>query len=170
MLISSQRFSFHKADQWCIVQSRVDGLREISSMSTWQPVIYLMLGLLLATYVDVSAEDWRFYARSEFGLYQYDAEDVSHLSQPLFSVHQKLILTDRGASHLVRELGKEYENARQIVTLREVDCSGKKSRIVGLTYCTENGLVIRSESYDLAEWDSITPDSVDDALYVVVCE
>ena len=139
-------------------------------MSTRQSAICLFLGLVFATCAEVSATDWRFYTRSEFGLYQYDAEDLSHLSKSLVRIRQKLVLSDRGITHLVQELGKEHENVREIISLREIDCVGKKSRILGLIYCSENGAVIKRESYDPIEWDSITPDSVDDLLHQVVCE
>ena len=139
-------------------------------MSIGRAIISLFLGLMFATCSEVSAADWRFYTRSEFGLYQYDAGEVSHLSKSLVRVSQKLVLSDRGTTNLVRELGKEYENVREIITLREIDCAGKKSRILGLIYCYENGGVIKKESYEPIEWDSIIPDSVDDILYHVVCE
>ena len=139
-------------------------------MSTRQSAICLVLGFVFATCAEVSATDWRFYTRNEFGLYQYDAEDVSHLSKSLVRVHQKLVLSDRGTTTLIRELGKEHENTREIITLREIDCLGKKSRILELIYCSENGTVIKRESYNPIEWDSITPDSVDDVLHQVVCE
>jgi hypothetical protein len=139
-------------------------------MPTGQSVISLVLGLIFATCDEVSATDWRFYTRSEFGLYQYDAEDLSHLFKSLVRVRQKLVLRDRGTTHLVRELGKEHEKVREIITSGESDCIGKKSRILGLIYCSENGVVIKRESYDLIEWDSIISDSVDDILYQVVCE
>ena len=84
-------------------------------------------------------------------------------------MRQRLVLSDRGAATLVRELGKEYENAREIITLREIDCAGKKSRILGLICCSEDGLVIKRESHESSKWDSIIPDSVDDILYYAVC-
>ena len=85
-------------------------------------------------------------------------------------MRQKLVPSDRGTAHLVRELGKEHEDVREIISLREIDCIGKKSRILGLTYYSENGVVIKRESYEPIEWDSIISDSVDDILYQVVCE
>jgi hypothetical protein len=139
-------------------------------MSVGQAVISLVSGLMFATCAEVSAADWRFYTRSEFGLYQYDADEVNHFSKSLVRVRQKLVTNDRGTTHLVRELGKEYENVRQIITLREIDCAGKKSRILELIYCSENGGVLKTESYEPIEWDSIIPDSVDDILYQVVCK
>ena len=71
---------------------------------------------------------------------------LSHLSKNLVRVSQKLVLSDRGTAHLVRELGKEHEDVREIISLREIDCIGKKSRILGLIYCSENGVVIKRES------------------------
>ena len=85
-------------------------------------------------------------------------------SKSLVRVRQKLVLSDRGTTHLVRELRKDHENVREIITLREIDCIGKKSRILGSLYCSESGVVIKRESYDPIQWDSIISDSVDDIL------
>ena len=101
---------------------------------------------------------------------KYDAEDVSHLSNNIVRVGQKLVLNDRGATKLVRELGREYENVKEIITIREIDCRGKKSHILGSIYFSDNGRVIKRESYEPIEWDSIIPDSVDDVLYYAVCK
>ena len=139
-------------------------------MSTGKAVILLVFGLMCVMCEEVSATDWRLYARSEFGLYYYDAEDVSHLFNNLVRVRQKLVLNDRGITNLVRELGEEYENVKEIITLREIDCTGKKSHILGLIYFSDSGGVIRRESYEPIEWDTIIPDSVDDVLYHAVCE
>jgi hypothetical protein len=139
-------------------------------MSTGPLVIFLVLGLMFARCPEVSATDWRFYTRSEFGLYQYDGEDLSHLSENLVRVRQKLVLSEIGTTYLVRELGKEYENVKEIITLREIDCTGKRNRILGIIYCSEGGLVIKRESYEPTEWDSVIPDSVDDILCHAICE
>jgi hypothetical protein len=113
--------------------------------------------------------DWRFYSSSDFGLYQYDAENIEYLSYDIVRVSQKLVLNDRGTTNLIRELGKEYENVKEIITIREIDCTGKKIRMVGLIYFSDNGTVIKRESYEPKEWESIIPDSVDDVLYHAVC-
>ena len=112
--------------------------------------------------------DWRFYASGDFGLYQYDAENIGYLSNNILRVSQKLVLNDRGTTNLVRELREEYENVEEIITIREIDCTGEKSRRVGLIYFSGNGGVIKRESYEPIEWDSIIPDSVDDVLYHAV--
>ncbi len=130
----------------------------------------MVFGLMCAGCEEVSATDWRFYTRSDFGLYQYDAEAVSHLSGNLVRVCERLVLNDKGITNLVRELGEEYENVKELFTLREIDCTGKKSHILGLIYVSENGRVIKRECYEPVEWDSIITDSVDDVLHHAVCE
>jgi hypothetical protein len=139
-------------------------------MSIWRTAIALVLGLMFETFSEASSADWRFYARSDFGLYEYDAEDVSHLSNNFVKLNQKLVLNDRGSTHLVRELGKEYENVKEIITLREIDCMGKKTRILRLIYLSDNGKIIKRESYEPIGWDPIMPDSVDDVLCCTVCK
>jgi hypothetical protein len=114
--------------------------------------------------------DWRIYSSSDFGLYQYDAANIGYLSYNIVRVSQKLVLNDRGATNLVRELGKEYDNVKEIVIIREIDYTGKNIRMVGLIYFSDNGRVIKREAYEPKEWDSIIPDSVDDVLYQAVSE
>ena len=118
----------------------------------------------------MSAPTWRFYAKSEFGLYQYEARHFSHASESLVRVQQKLILSDRSRNDLVGELGKESQNVKEIIVLREIDCTGRKSRILGLAYFSDSGSIIKREFYEPNEWDSILPDSVDDGLYRAICE
>jgi hypothetical protein len=125
---------------------------------------------MFATYPGMSMTNWRSYTRSEFGLYQYNQEDLSPLSENLVKVRQKLILSEIGTAYLARELGKEYENVKEIITLREIDCAGKRNRILEILYCSEEGMVIKKASYEPTEWDSIISDSVDDILHHTICE
>jgi hypothetical protein len=80
-------------------------------MSTRQAVIFLVFGLMCATFEEVSAVDWTLYTRREFGLYQYDLEDVNYLSNNLVRVRQKLVLNDRGTTNLAQELGRMLERS-----------------------------------------------------------
>ena len=148
----------------------IECVHEVVLMPNGQAVIFLVWVLLCATNEGVLATEWKFYARSEFGLYQYDTEDVSHFSANVVRVSQRLVMNKRGTTNLVRELGKEFEKVKEIIILREIDCTGKKSHILNLTYWSGIGEVIKRESYEPIEWDSIIPDSVDDVLYHMICE
>lgn len=130
----------------------------------------VILGVLISAYAAGSGADWRFYANSEFGTYYYDLESISRLPNDSFRIWQKLILNDRGTVNLVGELGKEYEEARHAIILREIDCIHKKSRILELTICSEEGRVMKRELYSPFDGDSIVSDSVDDILYRSICK
>ena len=130
----------------------------------------LMSLIMYPTWESVSPGDWRFYAKNEFGLYQYNEKKVTHLRENIVRVDQKLLLSDRGITTLVGEFGKEYEKVMGIITKREIDCSGGRIHILELTYISDRNSVIRAESYEPIEWDAITPDSVDSLLHQAVCK
>jgi hypothetical protein len=134
-----------------------------------QAVFLLLLGFLNAASQERPVPDWRFYTRSEFGSYQYDAGTIGPLSKNLVRVRQKLVLNEKGKACLVTELGKEYENVEELITLREIDCEARKTRILELTYSSTDGAVIKREPYESGEWDSVLADSVDDILYHKIC-
>ena len=139
-------------------------------MSSGQVVISFLLALIWATCDAATAKEWRFYTGSEFGLYEYDAQDVRRSSQNPIRVHQKITLSDRGKTSLIRELGAVYEHVKELILLREIDCTCKKGRVLKLIYYSENDEVINKETYEPTGWNAITPDSVDDILYQAVCE
>jgi hypothetical protein len=140
-------------------------------MFTGQAIIFLVLGLITyQTQEGVSVEDWRLYTTSDFGLYQYDTKDVRHLRENIIRVKQKLHLSNKGTTTLIQEFGKKYEQIREILTLREIDCSGKKIRILGLMYISDKGRIIKEESYEPIKWDTIITDSVDSILYQTLFE
>jgi hypothetical protein len=118
----------------------------------------------------VSAGDWRFYAKTEFGLYQYNGKNVNHLRENVVGVDQRLLLSDRGIAALVREFGKEYDKVIGIITKREIDCAGRMIHVLELTYISDKNSVIKEESYEPIEWDVIIPDSVDSILHQAVCK
>ena len=51
-------------------------------MFTGQAVISLVLGPMFARSAEVSATDLKFYARSEFGFYQYDTTQTMSVVSP----------------------------------------------------------------------------------------
>jgi hypothetical protein len=139
-------------------------------MTAGQAVIVLLLELMCPTWERISAEDWRVYTSSEFGLYQYDTRSLRYPSDNIVRVRQKLVLNNRGTANLVQAMGSEYQRTKEIIIIREIDCAAKRTHILGLIYVAEGGGVIERESYEPVEWDTIAPDSVDVFLYLAVCE
>jgi hypothetical protein len=134
-------------------------------------LIFVILGSLIVGRSETSGADWTFYAGSEFGSYHYNSENIGYLPDHLVRISQKLVLTKKGRINLTGELGKEYENISELLVLREIDCMSKKSRILEVAYCYEEGKIIKKTTYQQQlNWDSISPDSVDDILHRAVCK
>ncbi len=132
-------------------------------------LIFVILGPASLAPSETPWEDWKFYAETQFGSYHYNAEDIGYLPRNIVRIWQRLVLTNQGRVHLAGELGREYEHVREIVVLREIDCMSRRSRILEVAYCRERRKVMKSESYERFDWDSIIPDSVDDILRHTVC-
>ncbi len=133
-------------------------------------LIFVILGPLCLVHSETLAADWRFYAGSEFGSYHYNAENIGYFPNNIVRIWQKLVLTNKGRVSLKGEMGKEYENVTELAVLREMDCTSRRTRILEIAYCYEEGGVIKRESYQQIDWDSVIPDSVDDILHHAVCK
>lgn len=62
--------------------------------------------------------------------------------------------------------GKFYNTAK---TLEEMDCSGKRHRILTVTAYSKSGNSIGSDTRSYAEWDYVIPGTVGENMYKFVC-
>lgn len=54
-------------------------------------------------------------------------------------------------------------------TLREMDCSGKRFRMLTVTAYSKSGNPIGSDTRSYAEWDYVIPGTVGERMYEFVC-
>ena len=54
-------------------------------------------------------------------------------------------------------------------TLREMDCSGKRYRMLAVTAYSKSGNPIVSDTRSYAEWDYVIPGTVGESMYKFVC-
>ncbi|HFC8834263.1 TPA: surface-adhesin E family protein [Neisseria subflava] len=54
-------------------------------------------------------------------------------------------------------------------TLREMDCSGKRHRLLTVTAYSKSGNSIGSDTRSYAEWDYVIPGTVGENMYKFVC-
>lgn len=62
--------------------------------------------------------------------------------------------------------GKFYDKAKM---LEEMDCSGKRHRILTATVYSKSGKSIGSETASYAEWSYVIPGTVGESMYKFVC-
>ena len=62
--------------------------------------------------------------------------------------------------------GKFYNTAN---VLKEVDCSGKRDRLLAVTLYSESGNLIDSYTSSYAEWIYVMPGTIGESIYKFVC-
>jgi hypothetical protein len=70
----------------------------------------------------------------------------------------------------VEGLKKRFKNLNHVMSLTEVHCKDKRTRILEMTSYSKDGTVLSSVQSPKKDWDSIVPGSRDEALYKAVCK
>ena len=130
----------------------------------------ILIGLILFGYSEVWGADWKLYGRGEFGENYYDAESVNRLPNNIVSVWTREISSSKSVVDMVNRLGIAYSDLGYINTLWEVDCIGRKFRIVEMVCYSKSHSFIGSPSVSEAEWKFIIPDSMLESLSKAVCK
>ena len=130
----------------------------------------VLIGLIIFSYAVVWGADWKLFGGDEYGEYSYDAENVSHLPNNIVSVWTKEISSSKSVVDMVNRLGIEYSDLGTINTLWEVDCIGRKFRVVEMLCYSKSHSFIGSPNVSGAEWKFIIPDSMLDSLSKAVCK
>jgi len=78
--------------------------------------------------------DWKLYSFNDNGQFYHDPESITHPSENIVRVWERMNFTEKGVINWLGQLGKGYENLSQTEALHEIDCAQKKQRILSLTY------------------------------------
>lgn len=122
-------------------------------------------------------EDWRSFGTSEVnvGRWFYDAESLTYPSKNIVRVRTNVYVwinthSEEGTDRYVGELKKLFENMNHVMSLTEIDCKNKGTRILETTSYSNDGTVLSSVKNPKNDWDFIVPGSRDEALYKAVCK
>src|SRR4030042_2331627 len=135
----------------------------------------LTLSLLLAIsillgYSVVWGADWKQVRSTGSATLYYDTEEITHPSKDIVKVLTKWVYTEKGIKNAQEMFGKNYKNLSYSIKSYEINCKDKTSRILSITDYNKDGSVIPSNSKTNAEWSSISPESVLESLYNMVCK
>ena len=132
-------------------------------------VICVIMGLTLFAYSEVRGEDWKLFKKTADAKFYYDRKDITRSPQKLVSVWVKQVYTKKGKIDMINLVGPRYEHLSYSSNSLEFDCGAKMVRFVSMTYYSKNGDVLGLED-STDKWESITPNSVFDALHKKVCK
>ena len=132
--------------------------------------IFATISLLLLLPRDLPAADWRIYAGTDEGQFYYDAESVAHPATGIIHLRHKASFSENGVRRIVEAFGKEYEDLAYSISVREINCSERKIRSLGVTYFSKSGKALDAAIDSRTEWHPIEQTAVIEGLYQMVCK
>ena len=128
----------------------------------------ILIGLAIFGYAEVWGQDWELLEKIENNKFYYDKKDVTHSPQKIVKVWIRQVYSkkDKGMIDLG---GRRYENLSYSINSLEFVCGARLTRFLTKTYFSENeDLLGLEDPPDI--WESISPNSMFDALYKIVCK
>lgn len=138
------------------------------------------------------AADWKPYAGDRNFLYFYDAKRVTYPYKDIYNVlnlelanvnivnvwTKRIIKSEKGREWQIQEQKKKglttkgYEQYEYTMSRKELNCSGKKYRVLSEVDCGKDGGVLRLflKEDHVADWEAILPGSDMEALHRSLCE
>jgi hypothetical protein len=132
-------------------------------------VKFLCIGLILCFNAEVWGEAWKYIEETYSAGYFYDADRIRR-SEDIVTVWIKVLYTEKGVNYMVSLFGKKYRTLSRAMFLFEYHCGDKKKRILPIVCYSKDGKVIISADDQNPNWNFISPDSVDEALYKILCK
>ncbi len=129
----------------------------------------ILIGLAIVSYAEVWGADWALLEKIEATKFYYDEKDVTHSPQKIVKVWIRQTYTDRDKNILINLVGRRHENMSYSINSLELVCGAKLTRFLSITHYSENGDLLSLENPP-DKWESISPNSMFDALYKMVCK
>ncbi|MGB7574018.1 MAG: surface-adhesin E family protein [Thermodesulfobacteriota bacterium] len=132
-------------------------------------VILVVIALLTLGNLKAWGADWKYIEETYAGKFFYDADSIRP-SKDIGRVWIKLVYTEKGVNYMVSFLGEKYRTLSYAILLFEYHCGDKKKCIVPVVCYSRDGKVLISADDQNPNWDFISPDSIDEALYKIICK
>jgi hypothetical protein len=136
-------------------------------------IIFLSCLVVLLTVTSINgSDDWVEFSRTNQGdIVSYDKASLKQITKDIVQVWVKDVLSDERRRKLI-DYHKYVHNIGQLshdVSLNEIDCKKMMYRSLSITGRDANGADLFSSSDDNSKWNSISHNSVWDALQKAVC-
>lgn len=142
-------------------------------------VYFLALCTVLLATPDARAEElqeWRPFGQSETNYWYFRTKDIEFKTDGTVRIWSKAAAKGKigidDKIKLLQKFGgntKGYEQFSHSVSLFEINCSQRKSRVVSVTDYDKNGKSLESVTVPDFPWDSIGKGTIMDNLSTVVC-
>jgi len=103
-------------------------------------------------------------------MYFYDGTRIIRPSEDTVRVWIRILYTQEGVNRMVSLLGRKYETLSYSIALFQYQCRDKKKQIVPIAFYSKDGKVLISADDRIFNWNFMSPDSIDEALYKILCK
>jgi hypothetical protein len=140
-----------------------------SFLGKFVSISLLLLSIVVAA--DAWGENWKGLNSDDSGASYYDLDSRILISQGVFRVWEQYVYTAESVTKKMLKHGSKYEDLKSSMTLWEINCTGKKARIISTGDYSHDGKVISKtkEGTDPWPWDSYSPGSLGGRLIQAIC-
>jgi len=131
--------------------------------------VILFIGLAIFGYAEVWGADWKYIEETYAGKFFYDGDSIRS-SKDIVRVWIKVLYTEKGVNYMASLLGEKYKTLSYAILLFEYHCGDKEKCIVPIVCYSKDGKVLTSADDQNPNWNFISPDSIDEALYKIICK
>jgi len=142
----------------------------MKSLSVRVRVILVVIGFAFSSYAEVGGGNWKYIGEAYEGIYFYDGARITRPSEDTARVWIRILYTQEGINRMVSLLGRKYETLSYAIALFQYQCRDKKKQIVPIAFYSKDGKVLISADDRIFNWNFMSPDSVDEALYKILCK
>ena len=123
----------------------------------------------------VNGAEWVYYNESSVGTYYYDKESITSDRNGIIKVWDKTAYTKKGKQEYIgwrKEKGiydTKFEDLSYTINLYAMKCSTREFDIISGSHRNSEERIIDSYSNPSPSYDPISPESIMESLYKIVC-
>ena len=135
-----------------------------------------IVSLLTVGYSIANGAEWVYYVASPDGTYYYDKESITSGGNGIIKVWDKTVYTKKGKQEYVgwrKEKGiydTKFEDLSYTLNLYTMKCSTREFDIISGSHRNSEERIIDSYSNLSPSYDPISPESIMESLYKIVCK
>ena len=128
-----------------------------------------LMGIFLMASPETWGADWRLLSNQSNAAYYFDTDSIRTLDNKNMRVWGKEVLTEKGKSTTIKNLGDAFTHLHSASVFFEINCREKMIKALMVEFYSNDGFIISSDSFD-GEWEIIIPDTTQDTLRKNVCK
>jgi len=130
----------------------------------------------MSGYTTVNGAEWIYYNESSLGTYYYDKESITSDGKGIIKVWDKTVYSEKGKQDYIgwrKERGiydTKFEDLSYTLNLYALKCSTREFDIMSGSHSNSEARIIDSYSNPSPSYDPISPESIIESLYEIVCK